>query len=60
MYDGVAPHLIHKNLTKFVEDNVTKGIADADADEDEPDIDIKDFLISVRSITKATAETTTN
>jgi len=53
LYDGVAPHLIHKNLTKFVEDNVTKGIADADADEDEPDIDIKDFLISTAKQTAA-------
>ena len=49
MYDGVAPHLIHKNLTKLVEDGVTTRLADADAGDDEPDIDIKDFLISVRS-----------
>ena len=49
MYDGVAPHLIHKNLTKLVEDSVTTRLADADAGDDEPDIDIKDFLISVRS-----------
>ena len=46
MYDGVFPHLIHKNLSKVAEDGVTNRLADIDGDE-EPDVDIKDFVISV-------------
>ena len=46
LYDGVFPHLIHKNLTKFAEDGVTNRLSDIEGDE-EPDVDIKDFVISV-------------
>jgi len=53
LYDGVFPHLIHKNLTKFAEDGMTRRLADADDDAKEPDVDVKDFLISTAKQTVA-------
>lgn len=52
LYDGVFPHLIHKNLTKFAEDGVTNRLSDIEGDE-EPDVDIKDFVISTAKQTVA-------
>ena len=49
LYDGVFSYLIHKNLTKFVEDGMTKKLSDEEVNE-EPDLDVKDFLISVCSV----------
>lgn len=58
LYDGVLPHLIHKNLTKYVEDGITNQLADEN-DSQEPDMDIKDFLISTakQTVAKCTAVT---
>jgi len=52
LYDGVFSYLIHKNLTKFVEDGMTKRLADEEVNE-EPDLDVKDFLISTAKQTAA-------
>jgi len=58
LYDGVFPHLIHKNLTKFSEDGITKQLVDEESNR-EPDLDIKDFLVSTakQTVAKCTAVT---
>jgi len=46
LYQGVVPHLIHKNISQQVNNGMSRYLKDSDREEEEPILDIKDFLIA--------------